>query len=433
MTSTFHGINTSLRGLLAQQRALDVTSHNIANADRAGYTRQEAVLAGAPAVHLPLGSLQDGAGAFLGSGVEVQAYRRIRDDFLDLQWRAQNMSLGYDEATAQRLGQAEDVLGEGTPGSLGALLDRFWSSWQDLANNPESGSAKAAVLGAAQTLAGRFNALDADLSSLTANIAAEYNGLVGGAGPVQAAATEIARLNASITQAVQAGQQPNDLLDRRDELIDNLSKLGQVSVTDLGNGTLRVNFGDAAQPLVDDTTVTWPQALTAATGGRLGALLTASQTTIPGYRAALDAMASQVATAVNGAHPTAVFSGATAASLAVVATPGSITAGSSGAAGDNAVARAIGALRGGAIDQAYATFLTQVGSDVAAAQGGQATSEAVLGAVSDRRAAVAGVSMDEEMTNMVRFQRGYQAAARAMSTMDDMLDTLINRTGRVGL
>ena len=98
--SSFYGLQTSLRGLLAQQRALDTTGHNIANASTQGYSRQEAVLAAAPATWIPQGAVQGGAGAHLGAGVDVQAYRRVRDTFLDLQYRAQATRLGEASARA---------------------------------------------------------------------------------------------------------------------------------------------------------------------------------------------------------------------------------------------------------------------------------------------------------------------------------------------
>ena len=98
--SSFYGLQTAMRGLLAQQRALDTTGHNIANASTQGYSRQEAVLAAAPATWIPQGAVQGGAGAHLGSGVDVQAYRRVRDTFLDLQYRAQATRLGEASARA---------------------------------------------------------------------------------------------------------------------------------------------------------------------------------------------------------------------------------------------------------------------------------------------------------------------------------------------
>jgi flagellar hook-associated protein 1 len=90
-------------------------------------------------------------------------------------------------------------------------------------------------------------------------------------------------------------------------------------------------------------------------------------------------------------------------------------------------------LRGGTADQAYGAFVARVGAEVSQANRQQANAQALTDAVEDRRQSVAGVSLDEEMTSLIRFQRAYQASSRAMSTMDEMLDVLINRTGRVGL
>jgi flagellar hook-associated protein 1 FlgK len=195
-----------------------------------------------------------------------------------------------------------------------------------------------------------------------------------------------------------------------------------------------VSFGGAATPLVDGTTgtVTWPQTLTAP-GGKLGALQ-GLQTTIAGYRASLDAVAGGLATAVNGVHGTPpFFTGTTAATLTVTVSIATLQAGTAGLPGDNSIARAVGALRNGAVDSSYATFVRQVAADANEANRASATQGSIVTTLDERRSSVSGVSLDEEMTNMIRFQRGYQASSRAMSTMDEMLDTLINRTGRVGL
>jgi flagellar hook-associated protein 1 FlgK len=440
--STFNGLNIALRGLLAQQRALDVTSHNIANAETPGYSRQEAVLATPPALNLGYSGQLDGVGAQLGQGVDVLEYRRLRDNFLDVQWRAQNMTLGGQQATADRLGQAEDVLADGTDASLGSMLDKFWSAWQTLANNPEAPSAKTAVTGAAQTLIARFKSLSSDLGQIATQATAEVTDTLGPQGPVQAIATELGKLNQLISSQTKNNVQPNDLLDRRDQLLDQLSSYGQVSVTPdatPGNeGMVTVSFGGATTPLVQAGTATVPTAAQLNNpGGRLGALLqiaaplTATPPgTVAGYQATLDNLAASLVTSVNAVHPTAFLSGTDVASLALTGNP---PAAGTGAAGDNSVATAIARLRGTAIDQGYAGLVQQIGGDSANASAAAATADQVVSALTERRQSVAGVSMDEEMTNMVRFQRGYQAAARALTTMDDVLDTLINRTGRVGL
>jgi flagellar hook-associated protein 1 FlgK len=432
---SFGGLNIALRGLLAEQRALDVTGHNIANVETEGYSRQEAIFETAHPLNISSGALSNGYGAQLGQGVEVSAYRRMRDDFLDLQWRAQNMTGGEAQTTATRLGPVQDSLGETSANGIGAQLSKFWSAWSDLASNPESSSAKTAVGNAAKTLATAFNALDATLAGVQAQATQGVGDLLGPQGPIQPMATELGKLNLQINQAIQAGQQPNDLQDRRDLLLDKLARYGQVSVTqDTTYPAMRnVSFAGATTPLVAQGTVTAPTAsdISPSPGGQLGGLLKTASV-VGGYRTTLGGLADGLATAVNTAHGSAIFTGAGAGGV-TVNLPATINAGTSTAPGDNAVALAIAGLRGGVTDQGWAAFVAGVGSDVANAEGTQTTSDRVLDSLSAQRSSVSGVSLDEEMANMLRFQRGYQAAARALTAMDDNLDRLINNTGRVGM
>ncbi|MDP8943021.1 MAG: flagellar hook-associated protein FlgK [Actinomycetota bacterium] len=441
--SSFHGLQTALRGLLAHQRAIDVTGHNIGNSDTVGYSRQSVDLAAAPSLRIAAGALQQGGGADLGTGVDVVAYRRIRDGFLDLQYRAQNMALGEQEARSRSLDQAELAFGEPSDTGLSALLGKLWSAWGDVANAPESTAARQAVVDQARIVADAFARLDGDLAAVAAGAATDVTALTAPGGEVDAMAREIAALNAAISRAVGAGTQPNDLLDRRDLLLDRLSALARVSVTDLGNGSISVAFGDAAVALVDDTTVTWPQVLTQAAGGRIGALVDVSRAggVVDTYRAELSAAARLLADGINALHNpggtgTDFFSytaGSEASTLAVAVTAAGVRTGTSTAPGANDIAIAIAALRGGAADSRYQQLVSRVGTETAEAARAAHSARVLTGSTDDRRQSVAGVSLDEEMAALVRFQRGYQASARAMSTLDEMLDTLINRTGRVGL
>jgi flagellar hook-associated protein 1 FlgK len=440
--STFMGIQTSLRGLLAHQQSIDTTSHNVANANTEGYSRQEAVLDASMPLRIAAGEFSAGGAAHIGTGVTVDAFRRIRDTFLDLQYRAQAMQVGDQSTRSRQLDQVELALAEPTENGLAAQLSKFWSGWADVSNSPDDIAARQALIDQAKNLAAAFKTVDSQLSVVASQAAAEYASLTGGGGDVPAIATEIAQLNAAIKQFVQNGDMPNDLMDRRDQLLDRLSHLAQVSVTDLGGGTLQVNFGDAAAPLVNDTTVTWPQALTDPKG-KLGALLDIYEPggTIASYRTELNAAVKSLADSVNVLHNpggtgTNFFTytaGAEAGSLAVNVTSATVRTSVTAAVGANDIALAIAGLRGGTPDKLYNSFVTRVGGDVRNAIRGEANSKVLLDSIDDRRQSTSGVSMDEEMTNLVRFQRGYQASARAMSTMDQMLDTLINRTGVVGL
>jgi flagellar hook-associated protein 1 FlgK len=434
--STFSGLQTSLRGLLAQQRSLDVTAHNIANAQTEGYTRQEAVLGASQPYTINSGVLVGGQGAQLGQGVDVLEFRRMRDSFLDLQYRAQNMALGDKTTTADGLSRVEDQLGEPSDDAISGLLGKYWDAWGALEANPTDGAAKAAVVSSGQALTGALKDLDARLSALSSTASAEYASRTTDAGnDVGQYANQLASLNKAIKEQQAVGRQPNDLLDQRDLVLDKLSELGQVSTSDTdGDGSLTVSFGGAATPLVDGDTgvVTWPQTLTAP-GGKLGALQTL-QTTIASYRSDLDGVASSLATTVNGAHGTPpFFSGTTAGTITVAVTSATVKSSTSGLAGANDIATAIAGLRKGATDASYAALVGRIGADAAAATRANTTQESIVSTLDERRQSVSGVSMDEEMTNMVRFQRGYQASARMMSTIDSMLDTLINRTGTVGL
>jgi flagellar hook-associated protein 1 FlgK len=137
---------------------------------------------------------------------------------------------------------------------------------------------------------------------------------------------------------------------------------------------------------------------------------------------------------VNALQPNApFFSGSSAATLAVAATPAEVQTASGGEVGGNDLALSIAALRGGAAEERYATLVTRVGAGVQAAKDEQANLQTTLNAVAAQRESVSGVSLDEEMTNLISFQRGYQASARTLTAMDSMLEELIEHTGVVGL
>lgn len=428
--SSFGGLQTSLRGLLAHQRMLDVTSHNISNADTEGYTRQRAVSSAAPGLVL---NGATGHPNYLGQGVDVVAYDRVRNQFLDSASRAQSMLLGERSALAEGLSRVDQTIAEPGGNGLSSMLSAVWTGFQTLASNPTDDGARAQVVSAAQTLTTAIADLDARLATIGGDAADQYAKLaVNADSPIAAAAKELAQLNDAIKRATTAGQQPNDMLDRRDLLLDRLAQYGQVTVTAVGHGEIRVEFGDSATPLVDGTTTNWPLALTNP-GGQLGGLQ-ALQVQVAEYRSELDGFAASLAGDVNALHGTPpFFSGTTAATITVAVTPGAVTAGSGAGAESNDIARAIAALRGGTAEQGYHELVRRIGSDAANTASLRSLSATLVEDIEGRRQSVAGVSLDEEMTDLIRFQRGYQASSRALSSIDEMLDQLINRTGRVGL
>jgi flagellar hook-associated protein 1 FlgK len=449
--SSFYGLQTSLRGLIAQQRLLDTTGHNISNVSTDGYSRQKVNVSASDATSV---TTTNGRGS-LGSGVDVDSYVRVRDTFLDLQYRGQNSNLSNWTATSDAMSRVEDALQEPSDNGLSHVLSQFWDSWSTLSNSPSEPAAKQAVVEQAAAVGDALNTAYSQIKLAKDQSLQAYQTLAAPAtatdpgGEVAQVAKQIATLNGSIKRLNAAGDTPNDLLDARDKLLDQLSGFGQISVADKGDGTIDVKFVDTATSGLTYDVVTGDQSTWAgppagdawSPGGKLGALLSAGQNggTLDGYLSTLDGIAGQVVSKVNAAYGGQFFdpAGTTASTIAVTsalqASPSSIKAGSGGA-GSSDLASAVAALRDNdSIDGAYASFVAKVGSKSREAQRLQANSQALVDTVNSRRQSVSGVSLDEEMTNLIQFQRGYQASSRAMSTIDEMLDVLINRTGKVGL
>src|SRR3954447_5033266 len=445
--STFMGVETALRGLLAQQRALDVTGHNIANANTDGYTRQQVQLQ-ATSPYLDVGK------GLIGTGVDVTAYTRQRDQFIDIQLRAQSMQLGQQEARQDGLGQIESNLNEPSDNGISTLLQRCWASWEDVANAPESVPARQALIQNAQTLASSIQ----DLNGRIGTIAAQNDTNIGlSVDEVNSVSARIAQMNTSIASAgLQNTGAPNDLLDQRDMLLDRLAQLGNISWTAnaANDGTIDVTLGGTA--IVSGQTATSLSNSPAALGttfsslssGKLKALSDLRSTDIPNYRTQLNAFAASLASTTNAQHALgydlsgtaggAFFSataGSEASTIAVVATASTIAASSAtgGAVGNGSNALAIGALSGGPTDTAYSSLVRNIGADSQEAQRSYSNQKVLTDAVTNRRESFSGVSLDEEMTNLLRFQRGFQACSRALNAMDEAVDLLISRTGRVGL
>jgi flagellar hook-associated protein 1 len=300
-------------------------------------------------------------------------------------------------------------------------------------------------------MANTFNAVQSQLQTLQGQAASQFTTLTAANGPVQQAANQIASLSTQISQALGAGQTPNALLDARDKALDDLSQYGNVSVKDQGNGLLTVNFGgDTTTPLVNGGTANAVSGLTltSASGGTLGALrgLTSPTGQISGYLTTLNTFANTLAGTVNALHTTPPFFavttsttalGATATTLNVnpslVSNPNSVQTTTTGNPGANDIAQALAGLSSGAAQSSYSAFVSQVGSDVQSSSSTLTTANTMLTAISNQRQSVSGVSLDEEMTNLISYQRAYQASARMMTTIDSTLDTLINHTGTVGL
>lgn len=509
MTSTFHGIEVGKRALFAQQAALSTTGHNIANANTIGYTRQRANMQATNPISIPgMSSYQ------LGTGVDVNKIERLRENYLDIQYRTENKNVGYWEAKSDTLSKLEGLLNEPSDNGLAYVMDQFWSSWEELAKNPDSASARSVVRQRAIAVAETFNYMSSSLDAIKDDLKLVISTK---ATDVNSISKQISSLNDQIARLEANQYEPNDLYDQRDLLIDQLSKIVDVQVTKKDNGMVDISVGGKAlvsgnrykemEVVYDDDVnpdhvagviikepgenLSQLDKLNALDGssvsltsgellGRIESFGTADGGTIPNLQKNLDEFAKAFAKQVNDIHAKGYyiqnnsgtislipasgkdadgndyvinfFTGTTAKDLAISADiKGSLdkiaAAGDEGnnssSSGNGQIAQAIAKLKNEGtitingttttLSDFYRNMIGQIGIDSQEAQRMQGNSEVIIQQVESRRQSISGVSLDEEMANMIKYQQAYNAAARMVTAMDQCLDKVINGMGRVGL
>ncbi|MGH2927945.1 MAG: FlgK family flagellar hook-associated protein, partial [Solirubrobacteraceae bacterium] len=194
MIPTFTGYQTALKGLEAAQAAIDTTGENISNANTPGYTRQ--VVNTSESASLPIPAIsQEGSDADLGTGVDVTSITRIRNQFLDIQYRAQNTLTGAANTNSSTLQQVQTAINEPSSNGLQTQLSNFWSAWSALANDPTSSAARQAVIDDGQTLAQTFNSVSSQMGTVQSQASQQFATLTGANGTVEQDANQIATLN----------------------------------------------------------------------------------------------------------------------------------------------------------------------------------------------------------------------------------------------
>ncbi len=467
--STFSGLNAATTALWAQRRALDVTGQNIANVNTEGYSRQRVDLQAIGGSIVPaFYSTSSG----IGAGVSADDVQRIRDAFLEGRGHTEHANSARLLVEADTLEQVQTAFRE--PGETGiqSLLSEMWDGWEDLHNSPDTEAARTQVIERLETLVGGLQFSSSSLEAQWKQTRENLDVLVK---DVNAAAVTVAELNKAIRVANQAGLPANDLSDKRDVLVMKLAdqigatvRPGQYGTLDVVVGGMALVSGSnsyelaVAGPIDPDliTATDKPRIVTAAgnypvaADGTAGGQLSALNVLIPNYRSQLDGIAKGLADTLNAAHATGFdlagnpggdvlgsLSGPiTAASITVVISDPKLIAASSVAptagvpALDNGNADAIAQLRqaGTGTDATYRKMIVELGVQAAVAIRNQDIQAVITTQVDAARESVAGVNLDEEMTNMLSYQHAYSAAGRMITAIDETLDTLINRTGLVG-
>lgn len=525
MVSTFHGLEVGKRGLFAQQTALSTTGHNITNANTVGYSRQQVNLVASRPIEMP-GISRSTIPGQLGTGVTFDSIKRVRESFLDSQFRNEAQSFGAWKAQSDTLEKIELLFNEPSDQGLRTVIDKFWNAWQDLSREPDNRSAREAVKEQALAMIDAFKYTDKKLEELSNDLTTSIEVLVGEANTY---ITQIASLNQEIRRIEGLGNNANDLRDQRDVIADKLSQIAHINVSEDGNGMYTVTLANGTE-LVNGLQPTLigegGAGLDQITGGAIQGLTLSRDQHVAEYRAHLEAMlqgliygnvdvpipeGSRLAVdvtyqdaqgndvqlpaqtpvpqggitvtvnGINGLHelgwtlqedadgnavggiPFFIPADGTNVSIQniqlnpdieknvnLIASSFRIESNADGnekiVKGNNGLALAMGQLRDGifnfsptqgaagegTFDEYFRSVVGGLGVRSAEATRQLSNSKLVLDAIDNRRMSVSGVSLDEEMANLIKFQHAYNASARMITTVDQVLDVLINRMGVVG-
>ena len=469
------GLYTSLSGIRAARVGMDVTSHNVANANTEGYTRQRVDLATTYPSQTAVGKI--------GTGVTVADITRIRDSFLDQRVRSDLAAGGELDVRADLLARTEAVLGEPDSG-LTHELNELWAAFEELGLRPDDGATRRQVVSSLESLEARVKSISGDLQVLADDTA---TGLAQAVKDVNGLFQRIADLNGDILDAQTGPGVPNDLMDQRDLLVDEVSRTIGARVTIGDDGTARVSVagmsvvsGTNAQELAlydpavhgamgNPCGIMHPSGTAVNTGGEIAGMQGFLQTDLPDQVQDLHAVVARLSTALNDQHDDgvdqngvaggAIFSyrditdvppnpGAIGSSLDLqlfdpgtnVRDPALLAAAAmGGGTHDGSNAEKLAALRtdipageSASIDEALRSFVTELAATVQSTDRQARGQRTLTRAAESAREGMHGVSLDEEMVNMLSHQRALEASSRVMSAVDQALDVLINRTGIVG-
>jgi len=445
-------LNSARSALIAQQFALATTSNNVANASTPGYSRQRVDFQPAPSTPTNAG--------LLGTGVVASQIGRVRERFLDQQVWGSSDTSGKASTEQTILSQVEAAVNEPSDAGLSETLNGLFNALQGLSSQPEEQAARDNVVEQGQLVAQSFRNISANITQLRGDLVNDVQSKISN---INELTGEISDLDVQIANASSQGMDPSSLEDRRDSKIDSLASLVKVNVVDNADGSSTVSIGGTivasktgAVTLTASATGGQIQVFadhstqpTSVTSGELGADIECYNTTLPGYLTKLDATANALISRMNALHasgfgidnpPTtglAFFTGSSATDIAVnpvlVADSNKVAASADGSTGDNAVALQMANVQNEAnmnggtttISQYYNTLVSSIGTAINAAQNTSTNQQLVLTQLQNQRTSVSGVSIDEEMTNLIQFQQAYDAASKVVSVVDQLFQSVI--------
>lgn len=465
MSNLFYGINIARNTLITQSTVLNTTAHNIANSSTPGYSRQEVILSSASEMG-GQSYLRSGLLMSVGNGVEAKEIRRNRFALFDELYRKENQDFNAYTKTEELMNQVELFFDEPNDGGLSAIINDFFTGWQEASGDPQNMAARQSLKSTASELADRFHRIYSQLENMRSDIDTEITGIPA---IINEITTEIADLNSSIRIAQGQNEPANDLRDKRDTLVDELSEYVDVKAIEQADGTYTVLIGNnvvverdnqsvlRAVTRIDEMTNMKKTVILSEenmeyrpTSGKTGALIDFRDSTLGDIMDQLNTFTENLVKWVNFQHgagygldgstgrnffdptKTKAYNIEVSTDISDVST---IALSGDGTVGDNTNGQAINGLKDlKLIDNNY-TFSEYYGSLIATvgvwgreAQAGRENEELLVSQVDNARESIKGVNMDEELIQMIQAQRIYQSASRIISVMDGLLEEILQLT-----
>ena len=451
-------LNTGRRAIQVQELAMQVIGHNTANVNTEGYSRQRLDFRTSP----PGGIGQYNA----GSGVDVDWLGRVRDSLLDGQIRESRSQVAYWQQRNESLEKVESTLNGLGDINIDSRLQDFWSAWHDLANDPESESSRLALLQRSQSLTSSIRRVYFDLTTQLSNANDQISVEVA---RVNQITSQIASLNVAINQAELNGSEASDLRDQRDLILEELSGIIDVSSQEQEGGAINVYSGGQVLVQVDTSIDLHATSIAGNSSqlptikhgisgremqisqGSLKALLDLRDADIRPALEDLDTLATTLSSRVNEIHRSGYgLDNTSGINFFAVDVSGAAdlrvnhviiddvariaSASLPDAAGDNSIALAIATVQQekllddgrATIDQFNQNISLRAGSNLSYALAQLEIEDAAQENLLNKRASISGVSIDEEMTRLIQVQKAYDAAAKIVTTADEMISTLIS-------
>lgn len=449
---------TSRDALMSHQMAIDVTGGNIANVNTPGYARQRTDLRSVGNVNV------NGAGAQIG--VTVSGVVRIYDRYVESRIIEQQQNSGYGDTMLQVLENMEVLLDETQGGGISDQLNRFWASWENLSQNPGGIVERSALVSTAENLTGSLTAYRTDLESINTDLNRNITDVVS---QINRKVDEILDLNLKIMETADGEGGNNDLLDKRTQALKDLGALADIQYLENADGSLNVYLsnGDALlQGILGERLSVRvnsgkrcdiffsraPQDAVngAITKGKLGALIELQGTIVPEYVAYIENFTGTLANRVDELHSSGFdaykntginffeipnpdnMAGTIRVNPAIAADVNRIAA-SSSVTNNGEIAGRIASVQNellmnnqtSTLNSFLATVVGRIGQQVSAARANIDHQTLIMNQLGNQRESISGVSIDEEMIRLIKFQMGYNAAGKLCTVVDEMLDTLM--------